>query len=232
MPATNYVSTLSQIFASFVAGALFSRIFIFFEKVETLSVDTHKAIEKKSQTDGRAKKLIVSPSKKLSKKERREQNSKSTVWLTCKIIVAKKESSYRKAVIDSINKQDCVLEIGCHVGVTTALVAKLAKFSYGIDSSEYSINMAKKRHLIGKKSTNLLFFCVDAFDQRSVLKHLTGTDASVHVDVILIDISGNREPSLVLRLLESYDRIFSPRLFIIKNFKLHNFVELSDTTEN
>ena len=163
MPATNYVSTLSQIFASFVAGALFSRIFIFFEKVETLSVDTHKAIEKKSQTDGRAKKLIVSPSKKLSKKERREQNSKSTVWLTCKIIVAKKESSYRKAVIDSINKQDCVLEIGCHVGVTTALVAKLAKFSYGIDSSEYSINMAKKRHLIGKKSTNLLFFLCRCF---------------------------------------------------------------------
>ena len=222
MPEMHY---LSQFFATFIAGALFSSMFFFFEK------DTQN-IEKKSQTNGRTKELTAGRSKKLSKKERREQNSKSTVWITCKIVIAKKESSYRKAVIDSINEQDCVLEIGCHVGVTTALVAKIAKLSYGIDSSEYSINMAKKRHLNGKKPTNLLFFCVDAFDQRSVLKHLTGTDASVHVDVILIDISGNREPSLVLRLLESYDRIFSPRLFIIKNFKLHNFVELSDTTEN
>ena len=68
-------------------------------------------IEKKSQTNGRAKELTAGRSKKLSKKERREQNSKSTVWITCKIVIAKKESSYRKAVIDSINKQDCVLEI-------------------------------------------------------------------------------------------------------------------------
>ena len=66
-----------------------------FEKVETLCVDTHKQ-GLRSRKRRYEQKAIVSRSKKLSKKERREQNSKSTVWLTCKIIVAKKESFYRK----------------------------------------------------------------------------------------------------------------------------------------
>ena len=223
----DYSSTASHVFASFVAGALFSSsLMLFFTKV-----DIKNNIEMKSKTSPRAKVSGALRGAKLSKKERRQQNSKSTIWLCCKIIIAKKESCYRKSVISHVNKGDCVLEIGCHVGVTTALVAKLAKFAYGIDSSKYSIDMAKKRYLEGKLSKNLLFFCADAFDQRLVLKHLKSTNARVHVDVILIDISGNREPGLVLQLLESYDRIFSPRLFIIKNFKLHNFVRLSDTTE-
>ena len=81
--------------------------------------------------------------KKLSKKERRKQKTDSTEWITCDIIVAKEESTYRKAVINHVKETDSVLEIGCHVGVTTALISKYAKSSFGIDSSEFSIQAAK-----------------------------------------------------------------------------------------
>jgi len=165
--------------------------------------------------------------KKLSKKERRKQKTDSTEWITCDIIVAKEESTYRKAVINHVKETDSVLEIGCHVGVTTALISKYAKSSFGIDSSEFSIQAAKKRFSHDEKLKNLHFFCADASDKRSVVKCLSNDKYKENITVIFIDVSGNRDPGFVLNLMESYDRIFHPRLFVIKNFKLQNFVEKS-----
>ena len=163
--------------------------------------------------------------KKKSKEERRKQKTASTQWITCDIIVAKEEVTYRKAVVNHIKATDTVLEIGCHVGVTTALISKYSKNSFGIDSSEFSIEEANKRFLTDGKIKNLQFFCVDAVDKRAVVKFLHQSKSKVNV--IFIDVSGNRDPGFVLGLLEAYDRIFQPRLFVIKNFKLQNFVEKS-----
>lgn len=154
--------------------------------------------------------------KKRSKKDRRRAAGKSTEWIQCEVVCCKDENNYRRAISKHVLPSDRILELGCHVGVTTNLLAAAGKEAFGIDSSEYSITTAKQR--FGDRS-NLFFFQADAIDIRNSNKLLSGP-----IDVVFIDLSGNREPGLILQTLEAYDRVFKPRLFVIKNFKLQNFV--------
>ena len=149
----------------------------------------------------------------------------STDWINCNINVAKDETDYRRAIHKNLMETDKVLELGCHVGVTTDQIATKVALSVGVDSSSYSISEAKRRfgHV-----ENLHFLCLDACDKSEVLnsmKNIFPDDEFIKFDVICIDVSGNRQPGFVLDLLEGYDRIYSPRIFIIKNFKLQNFVK-------
>ena len=167
--------------------------------------------------------------KKLSKKERRKLKKSSTEWITCDIVVAKEEAAYRRAVVENVKKTDNVLEIGFHVGVTTDIIAKHANSSFGVDSSEFSITEAKNRF---GDVENVKFLCADASDKRAVSKYVKehqlgglNVGGASTFDVVFIDVSGNRSPGYVLDLLEGYDRIFRPRMFVIKNFKLQNFVQ-------
>ena len=106
-----------------------------------------------SNSDKKHKNAIKSPvnKKKETKEQRRKQKKVSTQWITCDIIVAKEEVTYRKAVVKNVKATDTVLEVGCHVGVTTALISKYAEKSIGIDSSEFSIKEAKKRKIWFRK---------------------------------------------------------------------------------
>lgn len=45
--------------------------------------------------------------------------------------------------------------------------------------------------------------------------------------VVLLDISGSRAPGLLMQVIESYDRVFQPRIFIVKSYKLFSFVSQS-----
>ena len=44
---------------------------------------------------------------------------------------------------------------------------------------------------------------------------------------ILVDVSGNREPGVLLSILERFDRLFPVSQFIVKNFKLACVVSAS-----
>jgi len=45
--------------------------------------------------------------------------------------------------------------------------------------------------------------------------------------VVLLDISGSRAPGLLMSVIESYDRVLKPRMFIVKSYKLYSFVSQS-----
>ena len=163
--------------------------------------------------------LLKSDENIKSKKKKR-----STDWIRCEIMVAKDEVRYRKFVKTGIRETDCVIELGCHVGVTTSIAASCASrgLGIGIDSSAFSIGKARERH----SASNLYFLPpTDSANLSLVKKRLAELEAfKGKVDVVCIDVSGSRPPGFVLGLLEAYDRVFSPRLFIIKNFKLQNLV--------
>ena len=60
---------------------------------------------------------------------------------------------------------------------------------------------------------------------RDTLEAKLGDGAgAAKIDVLCVDLSGNAEPGRIIQVMESYDRVFKPRLVIIKNFKLENFV--------
>ena len=156
----------------------------------------------------------------------------STDWINCDINVAKDEADYRRAIHKNLLETDKVLELGCHVGVTTEQIAAKVALTVGVDSSLYSISEAKRRF---GDTENLHFLCFDACDKSELLnsmKKIFPDDEFVKFDVICIDVSGNRQPGFVLDLLEGYDRIYSPRIFIIKNFKLQNFVKQCSQCES
>ena len=44
-------------------------------------------------------------------------------------------------------------------------------------------------------------------------------------EVVFIDISGSRELKTLLPLIESYEKVLKPRLFVVKSYKLCNLYE-------
>ncbi len=131
-------------------------------------------------------------------------------------IVTEDVKEYRKKALEYVTEEDIVLEVGCADGVTSYLLSKKAKKVVGIDKSKEAIERALKRW----KKENLEFYLMDGFDIRRILRKFGKV-----FTVILIDISGSRDPSDVLRLAISYEKAFNPRLIIIKNRPLKKFVE-------
>ena len=68
--------------------------------------------------------------------------------LQAKVLVAAGEAAYRRAVQSNVKPGDRILEIGCHVGVTTEKLRLAVGESgtvIGIDASEISISRARTR---------------------------------------------------------------------------------------
>ena len=139
-------------------------------------------------------------------------------WLTCEIVVAGNEKEYHRCV-RLVSRGDNVLEIGSHQGVTTRKIATRAGSGatcIGIDMSEFVTRKANERAVL--ENSSAVFYHGDARDMRVVRKLVT-----CDLDVIFIDVSGNRGPSLLMQLVEQYVRCFNPRLIVIKSYKLENF---------
>lgn len=59
-----------------------------------------------------------------------------------------------------------------------------------------------------------MFYEIDGRDVRSIA-------AVANFTVVFVDISGSRPLSTLLPMLESYEKVLKPRLFIVKNFRLY-----------
>ena len=125
-----------------------------------------------------------------------------------------------------VTAKDIVVEVGCHEGLTTELASRAAELAIGIDSSDYSIGKARDRFA----DRDNLYFCdaVDGSDIRAAVAAMRKIPQWIakneSVTVVLIDVSGSRDPGFVLDILIAYDRRFRPQTFIIKNFKLQNVI--------
>ena len=97
---------------------------------------------------------------------------------------------YRSTIPYIVHKGDCVLEIGCHFGKTTDLLAKAAHCGGDDDSSSVmGIDIGKKcidraRKLYSQKNTNLRFDVMDAWDTGSLLRECP------ELNVIFVDVGG------------------------------------------
>ena len=136
--------------------------------------------------------------------------------LPCEVVVAGNEKAHKCGRL--ARRGENVLT-GSHQGVTTRKISARAgpeATCIGIDMSEFVTRKAKERAEL--EQSKAIHFCADARDVRVARKLVT---CDVHV--IFIDVSGNRGPSLLLQLMESYTRCFKPRLIVVKSFKLENF---------
>ena len=106
------------------------------------------------------------------------------------VICAVGVSDYRSTIPYVVRKGDHVLEIGCHFGKTTDLLAKAAYAGGDDDSSSVmGIDIGKKcidraRKLYSQNNTNLRFDVMDAWDTGSLLRECP------ELNVIFVDVGG------------------------------------------
>ncbi|KAF8073140.1 Acbp2 [Scenedesmus sp. PABB004] len=144
------------------------------------------------------------------------------------IVVTENVVEYRRAVPEFVTRDDVVLEVGCAEGLTTAALAKRAKLAIGVDKSPGQIAKAVARH--GGALPNLAFACLDAFDLAAVRQRV-GAAGGARVDVVFLDVSGSRAVGDVAALLGKYERVFAPRVFVVKAFHLKRLEDFDAAAE-
>mmetsp|Transcript_49150 Transcript_49150/g.117085 ORF Transcript_49150/g.117085 Transcript_49150/m.117085 type:complete len:258 (-) Transcript_49150:92-865(-) len=129
---------------------------------------------------------------------------------TPELVICEEVGEYRAAALQLVNSKDVVLEIGCHVGATTKVIATKAKRVVGLDQKAMLVEQARINH------PHITFEIGDAFEAQQVIR----LQESVRPDSfskIFVDISGSRELSTVIRMLVMYESTLKPELIIVKS---------------
>jgi len=135
------------------------------------------------------------------------------------IIVCENVDDYRQAVLDHIGASDVVLELGSALGVTTAVAASTGATVVGVDKSDFQLEASRKRFPL------IRFESMDAFD-------MSAARALGHrFNKILVDVSGSRGVGDLVRILDSYEKVFNVDLFIVKAFKLKRLMLLCSSKD-
>ena len=111
-------------------------------------------------------------------------NTKSTNEQIVQVVSAVGVESYRDTITYVVRPNSRVLEIGCHFGTTTSLIAKATQTPntvVGIDIGKVCIDRATKKY------NGIRFEVIDAWDTASILKlH----PSSSSFDAIYVDVGG------------------------------------------
>ncbi|GEM_PF-1722160 len=137
-----------------------------------------------------------------------------------KIVITKNVKEYREAAKMLLSTSDHVIEIGCGSGRTTKIIANRARKVLAIDKSREEIRKAEER-LAEEK--NVILLNEDAFNIRKILS-IVRKELGRRVDVVMIDIGGIEDPAKVVDLARRYMAVFKPRLLIVKNIPLAEFI--------
>jgi len=130
--------------------------------------------------------------------------------------------AYRSFAKTHVRLTDVVVELGAAEGHTTERLAKRAARVIAVEKSACNVKRAKERCA---GLSNIEWVCADAFDAREVLAHTTSADA------VFVDIGGSTWPGLALHLSASYRFLFRPRVMVIRNVELNDFVAGVGTCE-
>lgn len=126
------------------------------------------------------------------------------------IVLTRSVSEYRATIPALVEPSDAVLEVGCAWGTTSAMLTERCRRLVAVDKSD-SIRRARTTY------PAVDFHRADAFDVRSLLP-------MGPFSVVYMDLSGSRSPEPVIKLARRYRAAFAPRLIVIKNTRLKQFI--------
>ncbi|GAX74038.1 hypothetical protein CEUSTIGMA_g1488.t1 [Chlamydomonas eustigma] len=142
-------------------------------------------------------------------------NLRKVVKPAKRIITAETTRQYREACLRYVNPDDICLEVGCHEGVTTAMVQRRCKTIVGVDLSDVTIQIARQKF-------PQVRFVVVSGDNVEVLKGLSPTG---EYDKIMLDIGGIAELPAVMHLVGLYYRTWKNSTLIIKSVFFSRLLE-------
>lgn len=141
-------------------------------------------------------------------------------------------SEYRKTIPFVIKEHDRVLEIGCHLGTTTALLDSApAEYCIGVDIGHKIIQGAQQRHpetffAVGDawKTASLLQIQQDYLKSGSGDLATNSDYSSIGFDVVYVDVgglSGSDGLFEALVLLQALSNALEPRVIVMKSLCVH-----------
>lgn len=134
---------------------------------------------------------------------------------------------YRKALEKIIKTDDTIVELGCHVGNSTKIMANLANKGkiIAMDNSPESVESMSK---ICDNYKNVDFFKVDVRLHETLENIIKKID---HCDVLSIDLGGGYHPDTTFKVFFIWSSSLKPRDTIIRNRGLLDFIHSAHSVE-
>ncbi|KAL6760124.1 hypothetical protein V8C86DRAFT_1167651 [Haematococcus lacustris] len=156
------------------------------------------------------------------------------------VVVAFLTEDYRQAAVHNAEAGDVCLEIGCHAGITTRMLAKRCRWVLGVDTSQHVVDVARARHphvqferMDGNDvhAANALGYAWQGQQAQEQGPQQAGGAASPFTKVF-IDISGQAPLSSLLPLLGRWLAVLPPSAtIIIKNRALYRYMTTYETAK-
>lgn len=134
---------------------------------------------------------------------------------------------YRKQLEGILKKDDIVVELGCHIGNTSEIIAKKVKNGklIALDNSPEAIT---KMNELSKKYNNLEFISGDV-RLHDILKEVAKKIKKC--DVLSVDLGGGYHPDTTFKVYFIWASVLKPKITLIRNRGLIDFVKSSETEE-
>ncbi len=134
---------------------------------------------------------------------------------------------YREALRDIVKKNDTVVELGCHVGNSTKILADLASEGkvISLDNSPEAVESMAK---VEKEFTNVNFFKADV-RLHETLENIMNEIGEC--DVLSVDLGGGYHPDTTFKVFFIWSSTLKPRETIIRNRGLLDFIHSASSEE-
>ncbi len=144
------------------------------------------------------------------------------------ILLSYDRRQYQNDMINHIKLLDNVVEIGCHVGISTKIISRLNQdgIVYAFDNSPES-NEAMNN--LGLDYRNIKFFNKDVRDEKVLYEFV---EKYGQIDVLCIDLGGGYHPDTVFKVFFIWSSVLKPRVTMIRNRGLIDFINSATTFEN
>ncbi len=135
---------------------------------------------------------------------------------------------YQEDMINSIQLLDNVVEIGCHIGTSTKIISRLNQdgIVYAFDNSPESTEAMNN---LGIEYSNIKFFNADVRNEEVLYDFARKCEK---IDVLCVDLGGGYHPDTVFKVFFIWSSILKPRVSLIRNRGLIDFINSSTSNEN
>ena len=137
---------------------------------------------------------------------------------------------YRQVLRDIIKKDDVVVELGCHVGNSTRIIADLSLDGalVSLDNSPESIDAMKS---VTDKYLNADFIKADVRLHETLEEVAQKIKEIGRCDVLSVDLGGGYHPDTTFKVFFIWSSTLKPRDTIIRNRGLLDFIHSASTDE-
>jgi len=135
---------------------------------------------------------------------------------------------YQEDMIDNIKLLDNVVEIGCHIGTSTRIISRLNQDGtvYAFDNSPESVEAMNNLDI---EYSNIQFFNADVRNEEVLYDFARKCEK---IDVLCVDLGGGYHPDTVFKVFFIWSSILKPRVSLIRNRGLIDFINSSTSSEN